>query len=156
MRVFSGKASFYRKGQGEIQLELIRPQWESMGEDRKLSKEGAVLVQAAKAIPDSERSDWQNKVLFGLGVNDLGLILTGPKAGDRRVNLVHQHPLDGHTSSLRIEPGTPGSWKLLLNGRSAGNGENVQVCVYLNDSQMAVVMELAKFAIPRILGWDRG
>lgn len=157
MKIFRGKASFYRKGQGEFQFDLIPPSWEDNQEkdSRRLTSEGAILIEAARAIPDSEKSDWQNKIRFGLGMNDFGILLTGLKAGDRKVSLVHQHPGDGHTSSLRIEPGSPGTWKWVLNGKSVGSGEDSSVCVYLNDSQMATLMELVRFAIPRIIGWDR-
>ena len=149
---YTASASFYRKGQGEVQFSFKPPTW-SEGTNQRVERQGAIIVEAARSVPDSERSDWENKIMMGLGFNDFGAILTGLRTGGK-VDLFHKHPSTGHTSKFAVEPGqVQGTYKLTVSGRRAGDKENGYVNIFLNTADVASVVNLVEFAIPRVLGW---
>jgi len=150
---FTSNASFYRRGQGEIQFSFKGPTWSEGGDHQRVERNGCVFVEAAKAIPNSDKSDWDKKILIGLGFNDFGQILSGLRTG-AGVKLFHKHPSTGDTSKLEIEPGQQaGTFKVFISGKQA-DGESGFVNIFLSTADITSLVNLIEFATPRVLGWD--
>lgn len=154
---YSAPASFYRKGQGEFQFSYKGPTWTD-GDTRRVERQGVIIIEAAAAIKDTDRSDWDNKIRFGLGFNDFGQILANLRKS-KNVDLLHKHPSTGAVSKLAIEKGREDrsgqpTYKLHLRGQQVGSKQDGFVNVFISTADLTSIVTLIEWATPRVLGWD--
>jgi len=117
-------------------------------------EEGAVFIEAAPTIGQN-KYDWDNKIIFALGVNDIGTILTGFRTGGFSI----YHDPDAQTEQrntrgkrLELEAGQqPGTFFLRLSEKSGDNVKKVNIS--LQPSEARILVTLLEAAIPRILAW---
>jgi len=151
----SGKYALY-KNSGAVRFNLIPPK---INEKGFLADEGAVLVEISKGTgKDSNGNnvyDWENKVMFAIGIADLAILMENPWA-----RLMHKHEKGGTTTTKimgfqKLEPREEGQapkiWLGYEQKDEQGNGRKLGVALTVGEHRVA--MELLKASIPQILGW---
>lgn len=143
----SGQFTIYKKV-GALQVALLPPTWTTKkGTDNQFqTKTGCVLFEAAPAGAVKETWDWENKIIFALGLPDIGAIINGLEA---EVSLLHDN--NGVIKKMKLTPGAgqyAGTWTLNFME------DTKRVMVPITGNEMAILVTLLKFAVPAILGWD--
>jgi len=143
------KLSFYRKGMGELQVNLKRPTTDA---DGKITDSGCIFFEMAPAIKgDADgRIDWKSKSIMKIGVNDVGQILAFLNGKAEKVALIHKTATG--SSNCTMEPGTNGSIKVAL-GKTAGDNKTF-ASSYLSPSDVQILRAALTAGLPTMLGWS--
>lgn len=115
--------------------------------------EGAVFIEAAPAIGKNQY-DWDNKIIFALGANDIGTFLTGLKQG--KFELFHDPDAQterrgSRAKKLTLSSGNNGTFFLSLQEKQ-GDARK-QTNIPLQPHEARILNNLLEFALPRVLGW---
>lgn len=144
----TGSYPIYKK-LGAAKLSLIPPTFNSNG---WVEKEGALFVEASTGLGEDANGnltyDWNNKIVFAIGLNDLALLFE-----DFSKKLVHVH--QGKTKTLQFTAGSgkyEGTFMLTLSEKEEkGTPRSVSVPVSAGESQ--VIGVLLRSCPARFLGW---
>lgn len=133
----------YKKS-AAAQFVLLPPKRNEKG---RIEKEGAVLVEVAKAV--SEKTyDWTNKITFALGINDMLQIFDNL---DNPPRLLHK--LGEVTKTLELKQGEAqyaGTYMMHISDASTKN----KISVPLSGGEYFVLTGLFKSSIAKMLGWE--
>lgn len=134
--------------QGAVQFSLL-PAYKSKKKD-----EGAVFIEAAPTIGPNEYN-WRSKIIFALGINDIGKVLVTLQGG-AGCEIYHDPDTGTEKKNTRakrliIEPGSPGTFKLALSQQLSEEKRYVQL--YIDAGEAQILTALLTRAIERILGW---
>jgi len=146
-------ASIYKKKQGEIQFGFRTPVYDEKG---FIKQKGGIMVEAAKSIPDSEKSDWDNKVVLMLAPKDLAEILgkvRKNKPDDKGVLAHLFHEYNDEKKTFTVSQGQNDTWRVQVTGPGKTSKEQVCVGVFFTVGEMTLFMTLAEAAISLGLGW---
>lgn len=145
------KISFYRKGMGELQVNLKRPEADESGKIVS-GKEGCIFFEMAPAIkndPDG-RIDWKAKAIMKIGVNDVGQILAFLNGKAETVKLFHKTA--SGSSTCEMAPGQNGSLGVKLS-KKVGEVNNF-ASTYLSPSDVQILRSVLTAGLPTMLGWN--
>ena len=109
-------------------------------------------------IGSKEQFDWDNKIVFKLGVTDVGhlsLLFSGKKT---EVKCIHKPPDGKHTSVLEIrkQSGDYDNYQLKLSKTEKGeDGANKTAVVglFVDHHEMAILSNFFREALTRMLGF---
>lgn len=123
----------------------------------------SVYLEAARQrgpkleIGSKEQFDWENKIVFKLGVTDVGqlsMLFTGKKL---EVKCIHKPPDGKHTSVLEIrkQTGEYDNYQLKLSKTEKGEAGNVtnSVGLYIDHHEMQILSAFFRAALERMLGF---
>jgi hypothetical protein len=133
--------SVYKKS-AAAQLNLILPRRNEKG---RIDKEGAVLIEVAKATGEKQY-DWTKKIVFAFGMNDFCMFFDNPENPPRLI-----HKLDEVVKSLEFKQGEAqyaGTYMMSLS-----DGQN-KISVPLSGGEYQIITRLFSCAIPKIIGWE--
>lgn len=116
-------------------------------------KGGAVFLEAANAKAERQY-DWENKIIFALGIKDIGMLLAGFKQGQAKIF----HDPGAQTESqgtiaktLALAAGRHTTYFLTLTEKQGE--EEKQAKVSLTADEARVLCELLAYSLPKLLGW---
>lgn len=120
----------------------------------KKKDEGAVFIEAAPAV-GKNKYDWDNKIIFALSANDIGMFLSGFKQGKFEI----YHDPDAQTErrgsrakKLSLASGEQaGTFFLSLTEKSGDTRKEARIS--LQPQEARILNNLLESALPRILGW---
>ncbi len=157
------KKSFKTKPYYNIYKPLMK---EGMGAALQFSYDAgkqAVYLEAARQIGakleigSKEQFDWTNKIVFKLGVTDVGqlsLLFTGKKLDAK---CIHQPPDGKHTSVLEIkkQQGDYDNYALKLSKTETTEAGKVtkSVGLYVDHHEMQILSHFFREALTRMLGF---
>lgn len=160
MKKYTGSYQVY-KSTGGAQISLIRPTRRTLkgkGVDKSIvDRNGAIFVQAAKGVAHHEY-DWENKIVFALGLPDIAAILGNPKWEKKEgskygPSLFHPSKDDERKGKrLAFVPGSgkyAGTYMMQLSD-STGN----KIMVPFSNGEYRVFMQLLQQSIPILLGFS--
>lgn len=136
------------KSKGAAQFTLGLPTYT----DGRLMREGCIFIEVAPGNGDKENPvwDWQKKMNFALGMNDIAGLLDTTNANIRFV-----HDNKGIIKTLQFKPGTgekfEGTWMMSLN---QGGKEGQTVMVPISNGEWNILMILIRAAIPHFINWN--
>lgn len=150
------------KGKAALQCTFVPPTMEALkGGSLTSSRDGALLLTFAAAV--GERTyDWNQKQIFALGVGEMGNLLAtfGHGQPTRSLDMLHD-PGKGSQSEgavikkMTIAPlGGDGSVMVNLNVTQK-SADAVRLAVPVSPGEMEVLCSIARYCIPRALGFDR-
>ena len=144
MTIYPESVKFHKKA-AQMQVHLKKPSFKD-GE----SVRGAMFFEIAKAIDNSDKMDWDNKITMKIGVADIGKILAGLKSG-QDIKIYHQNSQG--SSALNIVGGQqPGTYAFQYSKKVADDLKNAMI--YLNAEDMNVFMLLIQAGMTSMLGWS--
>ena len=124
----------------------------------------AVYLEAARQrgakleIGSTEQFDWENKIVFKIGVTDVGhlsLLFTGKKL---EAKCIHKPPEGSHTSVLemRKQTGDYDNYQLKLSKTSKGEGGNVTsaVSIFIDHHEFALLSHFFRESLTRMMGFN--
>lgn len=123
----------------------------------------SVYLEAARQkgpkleIGSKEQFDWDNKIVFKLGVTDVGhlsMLFVGKKL---EVKCIHKPPDGKHTSVLEIkkQTGDYDNYQFKLSKTEKGESGNVtsSVGLYIDHHELAILSHFFREALSRMLGF---
>lgn len=132
----------YKKS-AAAQFTLLKPRRDENG---RIEKAGAVLLEVAPS--KGEKSyDWQNKITFAFGMNDLTQFFDDPSS-DRWGSFFHKN--DTTNKKLTFNEGEGRFAGTYMMSLSAGDN---RVSVPLSMGEFQVLGRLFSAALPKIIGW---
>jgi hypothetical protein len=116
--------------------------------------EGAVFIEAAPTV-GKNKYDWDNKIIFALSANDIGVILTGFRQGKFDI----YHDPDAQTNRrntrgkrLSLESGQQaGTFFLRLTEKAGEDTKKVNISLQAHEAR--ILLNLLERALPKVLGW---
>jgi hypothetical protein len=159
--------NFFMPNRGQLQFTIAAPRYREV--ERKNPKDagvrwadkmGAVFVEAAPALPNSDKLDWDNKkMIFAMSDKDIGQVLWGFAAKKEDIRLVHAPDENAkqNNKTFRIRKGDDfrGEPQWILSLTEKKNGESNEVSVFIKGPDMMRLKSLLEGAIPYILGAHR-
>lgn len=143
-RIFPEPVKFHKKS-SQLQIHLKKPFTTQADEIVR----GCLFFEIARAIPDSDKMDWANKINMKIGVTDIGKIIAGLKAREE-IKIFHEN--SAGSSTLNISEGQPGTYSFMFS-RKAGESIN-RASIYLNKEDMNVFLLLLTNGLLPMLGWQ--
>ncbi len=126
------------------------------------SKE-AVYLEAARQrgpkleVGSKEQFDWEGKIVFKLGVTDVGHLLMLFSGKKTEIKCIHKPPDGKHTSVLEIrkQTGDYDNYMLKLSKTEKGEAGNVtnNVGLYVDHHEIALLAHFFREALTRMLGF---
>lgn len=159
--------NFFQPKGGQLQFSVAGPTYKDPEKsfDGKPAfcwpqKMGAVFIEGAPPIPNSERLDWANKkIVFALGDKDIGEIIWGLTIKQPEIKLIHSMDETNRKNSktFRINReadwnGTP-QWSLSLE--ESKDGERNKVSMFIKGPDLMRLKLLLEHSIPYIIGAHR-
>ena len=143
----------FHKKIAQLQVDLKRPEEVEGDQGRLKIKDGCIFLTAAKQLnPDSDRMDWENKLLMKLGAVDIVNFLAGINRNTFPIKLFHKVQGTDKSSTLNVEAGDrPGTFKWSI-GNSNGTDKRY-VNIYLDGKDMLYLKIMFEAALPVISGW---
>ncbi|GAX74163.1 hypothetical protein CEUSTIGMA_g1612.t1 [Chlamydomonas eustigma] len=160
------------KGKGAVQLSFIPPTWREVNGPRSaadcvVDREGALFMEFANINPNAPQQagygsrtyNWEQKIVFAMKPAELGNFLE-EKLYSKGFDLYHDPEIGtvnaGATKkSFSVKPNPDSSYMFTIN-QTEKSGNRISVTVPISQSEMAVIMNLVSFAVPRLLGMDIG
>jgi hypothetical protein len=151
----SGKYALY-KNKSAVRFNLIPPKFNDKG---YLSQEGGILVELSqgtgKDAQGNNAYNWEDKVMFSLGIPDIAMLMENPWAP-----MTHVHEKGGTTTTKvlqfqQLEPKNDGDVPKIWAGYRQKDeaGAEKKIGCALTRGEHRVFMELLKNSVPIILGW---
>ena len=156
---FTQPVGFYRKS-GVLRLELPRS---TKNEDGKLIPPKFLMVDVASSI-GPRKYDWESKITLGLNLLELGKIIQFaepylvrgifPKP-EEKLDLIHDPGMGTDTQGQVLKSfnisSTDDKWFTSLSAKTGE--ETKRVSVNMDSSEMRLVVEVCRAAIPKLLDW---
>jgi len=144
--------AIYKK-KGAMQFQLMNPY--SKRNDSGYYKEGTVFLEAAPSQGE-RKYDWENKIVFSLGVNDLSKIALALR-NSTQLSIIHdpnaQTDRAGSiTKVFKVEP-AQNKGTFYLNLRSTKGSEIKEASTSIDGNEAFALFNLFSSSISRILGW---
>jgi len=125
----------------------------------------AVFLEAAKQqgvrleTGSKEQFDWANKIVFKIGVTDIGKMLPLFGGSKAPVKLLHSTQDGLKVGVLEIIPGEykglPNfQLKLSKTDKTGGDSQNSRVSMYVSRDELAVLAHFLRESLTRMLGFD--
>lgn len=123
----------------------------------------AVYLEAARQrgakleIGSTEQFDWENKIVFKIGVTDVGhlsLLFTGKKL---EAKCIHQPPEGNHTSVLEIrkQTGDYDNYQLKLSKTTKGESSGTNsVLIFIDHHELALLSHFFRESLTRMMGFN--
>jgi hypothetical protein len=135
----------------QVEISLKMPGEKNNGR-KKEQTQGAVFFSMARALnPDGSKMDWENQVTMKLGLSDIARIVTAIRTNNLPADIVHNNK-QNRITSLKIEPGSPGTYKFMLN-KKEGNTNDTRF-TFLNMEDIYLMLTLLDASVPRIMAWN--
>jgi len=124
------------------------------------SQKRAIFLEAASQkgvklpIGDKDQFDWDNKIVFKIGVADIGKLLLLFSGREKEVECLHSQQETKRTSVLKVTAGTYNdkpNFKVQLS-RTA-EGQTSRVGLFMNSDELAVLAHFVREALTRMLGY---
>lgn len=120
----------------------------------------AIFLEAARqkgpklTIGSKDQFDWENKIVFKIGVADIGRLLPLINGREKEIKCLHSQPDSGRTSVLEV---TAGVYKDKPNfqvklSRTA-DGETQRVSMFFNQEEMGILAHFIRESLTRMLGF---
>ena len=129
--------------------------------DSGKGKAGAIFLEAAKQkgpklpIGDPKQFDWENKIVFKIGIADIAKLLQFFNGRVKDVECLHSDREKGRTSVLSIGTqeyqGRP-TFPIKLSRKQ--DGENQFVNMFLNVEEVGVLAHFMRESLTRMMGFE--
>ena len=125
------------------------------------SHKRAIFLEAARQkgvkleIGSKEQFDWDNKIVFKIGVADIGKLLLLFSGHEKEVKCLHSQTDTGRTSVLEVVAGVykdKPNFQLRLS-RTADK-QTQRVGMFLNQEEMSVLAHFIRESLTRMLGFE--
>lgn len=161
----SGEFAIY-KGKGAAQFRLLPPIKKTIEGNRgpfeRVEKNGAILLEAAPGLGKGDDGnltyDWEKKISFAIGINDIAQIFNNPDAPPRLIHVPGGNPgrgaPQGSVKTLEFVPGEgqyAGTYMLKLSLKEGDQFHGIQVP--LTGGEWFILTRLMVGAVPQMLGW---
>lgn len=148
------------KGKSAMQVAPLAPTFEQLGTAQTTARDGGLLLTFAPAS-GPKAYDWAQKQLFSVGVTELGELLAafGHGAATRSLEFYHDPgkggPSEGQTAKkLQVSP--LGKDDVMFNLSVSTKGQEAsRLSVPVTSAELEVLCSIARFVIPRALGFDK-
>ena len=125
----------------------------------------AVFLEAARQkgarmeIGNKEQFDWQAKLVFKIGTNDIGQLLLLIVGKTTEAKLIHKPENGNHVAVLEIkkQTGTYDNYALKLSRtvkNADGKNETRSISIFIDHHEMAILSHFFREALTGILGFD--
>lgn len=115
----------------------------------KVERKGAVFLEIAPTVGPN-KYDWENKMIFALGVGDIQQIVGHDFRGGDKLKLIHKK--DDNIKSMNITPGNNGTLFFAFYGK-AQNGNDFETSLPVSRGEWRVFTHLLLQSVPAILAW---
>lgn len=121
----------------------------------------AIFLEAASQkgvkleIGSKDQFDWEGKIVFKIGVADIGRLLPLLNGREKLVKCLHSQQGTGRTSVLEVTAGVykdKPNFNLKLS-RTA-DGSTQRVSMFLNQEEMGVLAHFIRESLTRMLGFE--
>lgn len=160
----SGKYCLY-KNKSAVRFNLIpgtfRTFTDKSGKERiTLADEGSIMMELAegtgKTADGNNAYDWENKIMFNIGIADLALLMENPFG-----SLTHVHEKGSVTTTKVVsfqkmearEGSSPKVWLGYMAKVKDDESKNRKLGIALTVGEHKVLLELLKASIPIMQGW---
>lgn len=120
----------------------------------------AIFLEAASQkgpkleIGSKEQFDWDNKIVFKIGVADVAKMLLVFAGRENEAKCLHSQPEKGHTSVLEITAGEyNGKPNFGVKLSRTADGKTQRVSMFLNAEEMGVLAHFVRESLTRMLGF---
>lgn len=144
----SGIYSIYKKI-GQAQFSLIPPTRDP--EKGFVVRDGAIFIEAAPGMNGGKEWDWNKKIRFSLGLNDIAILLEDL---DNPKKLIHKIEESNILKSLEFTPGQgnyEGTYMMKLTHKAEDT--NLMVSVPLSSGEFQILVSMMKSSLPYMVGW---
>lgn len=124
------------------------------------SNKRAIFLEAASqkgpklTIGSKDQFDWEGKIVFKIGVADIGKMLPLFNGREREAKCLHSQPETGRTSVLEITSGVYNdkpNFGVKLS-RTA-DGDTKRVSMFFNQEEMGILAHFVRESLTRMLGF---
>ena len=146
---------------------------------KPLSKEGAgaalqfsydaakqsIYLEAARQVGErleigsKEQFNWEQKIVFKLGVTDIGHLMLLFQGKKTEAKCIHSPPEGTHTSVLEIrkQTGQYDNYQLKLSktDKSTGTPVTTSVGMFVDHHEFALLSHFCREALTRMMGFDK-
>jgi len=106
-------------------------------------------------IGDKEQFDWDNKIVFKIGITDISKMLLMFSGRENEVKCLHSPQDTGHTSVLELIQGEyKGKPNFGLKLSRTADGETQRVQMFLSQEEMAILATFIRASLERMLGFE--
>jgi len=122
----------------------------------------AIFLEATKQkgaklpVGDKAQFDWVNKIVFKLGVVDLGALLMFFNGRSKEVKLLHSNEDRTRITAMELKPGSEFNGKPTFAfklGRTLKGGDSSYVQMYLSQEELALLAHFARESLTRMFGF---
>ncbi len=106
-------------------------------------------------IGDKNQFDWENKIVFKIGVADIGRLLPLLNGREKEAKCLHSQPDSGRTSVLEVIAGVykdKPNFQVKLS-RTA-EGQTQRVSMFLNQEEIGILAHFIRESLTRMLGFE--
>lgn len=125
---------------------------------------GAIFLEATRQqgerlpIGDKNQFDWSNKIVFKMGVTDVGQLLLVLNGRKTTVECLHSGQDKAHTSVLKLnkQSGDYDNYclKLTRTDKTEGSKTTKSVQIYIDHHEMAILAQFMRESLNRMLGFN--
>ncbi len=105
-------------------------------------------------IGDKNQFDWDNKIVFKIGVTDIGKLLPLLNGREKKVTCLHSQPDSGRTSVLEVIAGVyqdKPNFQVKLSRTADGNTQRVSM--FFSQEEMGILAHFIRESLTRMLGF---
>jgi hypothetical protein len=121
--------------------------------------EAARQVGARLEIGSKEQFDWEGKIVFKLGVTDIGHLLLLFQGKKTEAKCIHSPPEGTHTSVLEVrkQTGQYDNYQLKLSktDKSTNPSTTTSVGMYVDHHELALLAHFFREALTRMMGFGK-
>ena len=121
----------------------------------------AIFLEAARqkgaklAIGSKEQFDWEGKIVFKIGVTDIGRLLLLFNGRVKETKCLHSQAGTGRTSVLEIIRGEyKGEPNFKMTLSRTADGETKRVGMYLNMDELSLLAHFVRESLTRMMGFN--
>jgi len=123
----------------------------------------AIFLEAARqqgpklAIGDKKQFDWSNKIVFKIGIPDIGKMLPLFNGREREAKCLHSQQDKGRTSVLEILAGEyKGKPNFSIKLSRTAEGQTQRVGMFLNQEELGLLAHFVRESLTRMFGFGEG
>lgn len=121
---------------------------------RSIFLEAARQKGAKLEIGSKEQFDWDGKIVFKIGVTDIGRMLLLFSGREKAIKCLHSQQGTGRTSVLEI---TQGEYKEKVNFKldlsRTADGQTTRVGMFISQEEMGILATFMRASLERMLGF---
>jgi hypothetical protein len=120
----------------------------------------AIFLEAARqkgaklTIGSKEQFDWEGKIVFKIGVADIGRLLLLFNGRTTEAKCLHSQAGTGRTSVLEVTRGEyDGAPNFLAKLSRTADGQTKRVSMYLNQDEISILAHFIRESLTRMMGF---